>query len=71
MFDMTFVQIALFDWLLVRHQGKFLKKYSKFFFSETIRRMKLKLGILAYDITLYKSYVFYFQCPTAFVAMAT
>ena len=28
-----------------------------FFFSETIRMMKLKLGILALDITLYKSCV--------------
>ena len=27
-------------------KGKFSKKYSKFFFSETVRRMKLKLGIL-------------------------
>ena len=33
--------------------------------------MKLKLDILDYDITHYKSYVFYFQCPTAFVATAT
>ena len=30
--------------------------------------MKLKLGIFAYDITLYKSYVF-FLCLTGFVAM--
>ena len=32
--------------------------------------MKLKLGILAYEITLYKRYVFYYQYPTALVAMA-
>ena len=36
-----------------------MKKKSKFFFSEIVRRMKLKLGILAKDIALYKSYVFY------------
>ena len=28
-------------------KGTFSKKYSKFFFLETIRMMKLKLGILA------------------------
>ena len=33
--------------LLGKIKGKFSKKYSKFFFSETVRRMKLKLGILA------------------------
>ena len=63
MFHITFVQIAEFDWLLVRHiyRVNFRKKYSKFFLSETIRRMKLKLGILVYDTTLYKSYVFLFS----------
>ena len=39
-------------------RGKVSKKYSKIFFSEFIRRMKLNLGIHAYDITLYKCYVF-------------
>ena len=29
------------------------------FFSETVRRIKLKIGILALDIALYKSYDFY------------
>ena len=33
--------------------------------------MKPKLGILAYDITLYKSYVFYFGRIRTLVAMAT
>ena len=28
-------------------KGKFSKKYSKFFFSGIVRRMKLKVGILA------------------------
>ena len=55
---------------LIYIKGKFSEKYSKIF-SETIRCVKLKLGILANDITLYKSYVFYCQCPTAFVAMAS
>ena len=50
--------------------GKQGKIYSKFFFSETIMMIELKVGKLAYDITLYKSYVFC-QYPTAFVAMAT
>ena len=35
------------DWLTGDIKGKFSQKYSKKFFSETIRRMKLKLGILA------------------------
>ena len=54
-------------------KGKFSKKkkYSKIFFSEAIRRMKLKLCIHAYDISLYKVCVFYCPCPTTLVAMAT
>ena len=52
-------------------KGKFLKKKSKFFFSEIVRRMKLKLGILAKDIALYKSYVFYSGRIRTLVAMAT
>ena len=52
-------------------KGKFSKKYSKIFFSEAVRRMKLKLCIPAYDISLYKVCVFYCPCPTTLVAMAT
>ena len=52
-------------------KGKFSKKYSKIFFSEAVRRMKLKLCIHAYYISLYKVYVFYCPCPTTLVAMAT
>ena len=52
-------------------KGKFSKNYSKNFFSEAVRRMKLKLCIHAHDISLYKVCVFYCPCPTAFVAMAT
>ena len=39
-----FVQIALFDWLTGDIKVKFSERYSKIF-SETIRCMKLKLGI--------------------------
>ena len=42
-----------------------------FYFSEAVRRMKLKLCIHAYDISLYKVCVFYCPCPTTLVAMAT
>ena len=47
------------------------EKKSKFFFSEIMRRMKLKLGILAKDIALYKSYVFYSGRIRTLVSMAT
>ena len=60
MFCITFVQIGVFDWLSGRQKGSiFVKKRLKIFFSETIWKMKPKLGILAYDITLYKSYVLF------------
>ena len=36
-----------------------------------MRRMKLKLGLLAKDIALYKSYVFYYGQKRTLVAMAT
>ena len=49
----------------------FRKRYSKIFFSEAIRGMKLKLCINVYDISLYISCIFYCYCPRAFVAMAT
>ena len=52
-------------------KGKFSKKYSKIFFSEAVRWMKLKLCIHAYDISLYGVCVFYCPCPTSLVAMAT
>ena len=52
-------------------KGKFSKKYSKIFFSEAVRRMKLKLCIHAYDISLYTVCIFYCPCPTTLVAMAT
>ena len=49
---------------------KFWKKYSKFL-SESVRMMKLKLGILAKDIALYKSYVSYSSPIRTLVDMAT
>ena len=47
MFHITFVQIGVFDWLSGRQKGSIFEKCLKIFFSETIRRMKPKLGILA------------------------
>ena len=52
-------------------KGIFSKKYSNIFFSEAIRRMKLKLCIHANDICLYKVCVFHCPCPITLVAMAT
>ena len=71
MFHITFVQIGVFDWLSGRQKGSIFVKYLKIFFSETICTMKPKLGILAKDIALYKSYVFYFGRVRTLVAMAT
>ena len=47
MFHIAFVQIGVFDWLSGRQKGSIFVKMLKIFFSETIRRMQLKLGILA------------------------
>ena len=47
------------------------KKYSKIFFSEAIRGMKLKLCTNVHDISLYINYSLYCCCPCALVAMAT
>ena len=71
MFHITFVQIGVFDWLSGRQKGPIFVKMFKNHFSETRRRMKPNLGILAQDITLYKSYVFYFDRIRTLVAMAT
>ena len=49
----------------------FQNKYSKIFFSEAIRGMKLKLCINIYDISLLINYVFYCCCSCVLVAMAT
>ena len=49
----------------------FQKKYSKLFFSEAIRGVKLKLCLNVHEISLYINYIFYCRCPCAFIAMAT
>ena len=46
MFHIIFVQIGVFDWLSGRQKGPIFVKMFKIF-SETIKRMKPKLGILA------------------------
>ena len=48
MFHINFVQVGVFDWLSGRQKGSIFVKI----FSETIQRMKPKLGILAKDIAL-------------------
>ena len=58
MFHTTFVQIGEFDWLSARQKGSI---FVKIFFSETIRGMKLKLGIHAEDVSLYKVVFFFFR----------
>ena len=52
-------------------KGKFSKNKTKFFFSETVKRIKLKNGTLALDIALYKNYDFYSVQIRTLVAMAT
>ena len=47
MFHTTFVKICEFDWLPARQKGSIFEKCLKIFFSETIRGMKLKLGMHA------------------------
>ena len=39
--------------------------------SETVSGLKLKLGRIVHDISLYKNIVFYFCCLSTLVAMAT
>ena len=68
---MNFVQTTKFDWLPWQPKSKFTKKYSKNFFSEAIKGMKLKLCRNVHSISLYKNYIFYCHCLCAFIAMAT
>ena len=50
----------------------FRNKYSKIFFSEAIRGMKLKFCVNVHDISLYINYIFFYCCcPCALVAMAS
>ena len=60
MFQMTFILIAYFDWLLGPQKGQiFEKKSLKIFFSETVCFMKLILCIHVPGISLYKKVVFF------------
>ena len=68
---MTFVQIGVFDWLSGRQKGSIFVRMFKIFLSETIWRMKPKLGILAKDNTFYRNYVSYYGLIRTLVAMAT
>ena len=56
--------------LLRNHKGDEAETWLNIF-SETIRGMKLKLGIHVWDISLYKSCVFYSGRIRTLVAMAT
>ena len=59
MFQMTFILIAYFDWLLGPQKGQIFEK--KIFFSETVCFMKLILCIHVPGISLYKKVFFLFQ----------
>ena len=61
MFQMTFILIAYFDWLLGPQKGHILKRKSlKIFFSETVCFMKLILCIQVSGISLYKKKKMFF-----------
>ena len=73
MFQMTFILIAYFDWLLGPQKGNFLKKKNKslkIFLSETVCFMKLILCIHVPGNSLYKK-VFCSSQIRTLVAMAT
>ena len=73
MFQMTFILIAYFDWLLGPKKGQIFekKKSLKIFFSETVCFMKLILCIHVPGISLYKKVVFCSSQIRTLVAMAT
>ena len=68
---MAFLQIALFNSLPGQNEVLIFEKYLKIFCSETIRGMKLKLIIHAYDISLFINCVLLFSGIRTLVAMAT
>ena len=68
---MNFVQAAELIGFHGNRKDKFLKKYSNIFFSEAIKEMNMKLCRNVHNISLYKNYVFYCRCSSAFVAMTT
>ena len=73
MFQMTFILIAYFDWLLGPKKGQIFEKISlKIFFSETVSFMKLILCIHVPGISLYKKNVVFCSSQIrTLVAMAT
>ena len=74
MFQMTFILIAYFDWLLGPQKGQIFekKKSLKIFFSETVCFMKLILCIHVPGISLYKKSFFFCSSQIrTLVAMAT
>ena len=73
MFQMTFILIAYFDWLLGPQKGQiFGKKKSLEIFSETVCFMKLILCIHVPGISLYKKKFFFCSSQIrTLVAMAT
>ena len=73
MFQMTFILIAYFDWLLGPPKGQIFEKKNslKIFFSETVCFMKLILCIHVSDISLYKKSCFCSSQIRTLVAMAT
>ena len=72
MFQMSFILIAYFDWLLGPQKGQiFERKSLKIFFSETVCFMKRILCIHVPGISLYKKVVFCSSQIRTLVAMAT
>ena len=61
MFQMTFILIAYFDWLLGPQKGQIFEKKSLKIFSETVCLMKLILCIHVPGISLYKKSCFLFE----------
>ena len=68
MFQMTFILIAYFDWLLGPQKGQI---FEKIFSSETVCFMKLILCIHVPGISLNKKVVFCSSQIRTLVAMAT
>ena len=70
-FRIFFVQMGVFDWLSGRQKGLIFVKMFKNLLLRNHKEDEAELGILAKDIALYKSYVFYFGRIRTLVAMAT
>ena len=68
---MTFVQIGEFDWLSGRQKGSIFVKMFKNLLLRIHKGLKLKLGIHAENISLYKKLCFYSGQIRTLIAMAT